>query len=189
MEDSLEKFILEHRSDFDIREPDPRLWGRIKAILGKKKAINWKLVLKRAAIVILIFSASYMTNEFIHSLQNGNSKEHSMIQVTREQKIPGLKETEAYYTSLVNRKMEEIKPIIANCPSIGQELKYDISELDSIYNELKNDLKDNMDNQEVIEAIIENYRLKIAILEDIIGEINQQGDECINKTDHENHEL
>lgn len=189
MEDKLERFILEHRSDFDIREPDPRLWGRIKAVLGKEKAINWKLVLKRAAIVILIFSASYMTNEFIHRLQNGNSKEHSIVQVTREQKIPGLKEAEAYYSNLVNQKMEEIRPIIANCPSIEQELEYDISELDSIYKELKNDLKDNMANQEVIEAIIENYRLKIVILEDIMGEVNQQGDECIYNTDSENHEL
>jgi hypothetical protein len=189
MKDRLEKFILEHRPDFDIREPDPRLWGKIKAALGKEKAINWKLVLKRAAIVILIFSASYMANEFIHHLQNGNSKDQSIVQMTRDQKIPGLKETEAYYANLVNLKMEEIKPIIANCPSIEQELKYDISELDSIYKELKNDLKDNMANQEVIEAIIENYRLKISILEDIMGEINQQGDECIYNTDHENHEL
>jgi 3-hydroxyacyl-CoA dehydrogenase len=39
-----------------------------------------------------------------------------------------------------------------------------------------------MANQEVIEAIIENYRLKITILEDILTEITPLNDECISKT-------
>jgi 3-hydroxyacyl-CoA dehydrogenase len=57
-----------------------------------------------------------------------------------------------------------------------------MSELDSMYYDLKSDLKDNMANQEVIEAIIENYRLKITILEDILTEITPLNDECISKT-------
>jgi hypothetical protein len=93
-----------------------------------------------------------------------------------------LKEAETYYTNIVNQKLDELKPIIANCPSLVEELNYDLSELDSVYLDLKRDLKDNMANQEVIEAIIENYRLKITILEDLLNEITLVGDECISNS-------
>ena len=39
-------------------------------------------------------------------------------------------------------------------------------ELDSVYISLKSDLKDNIANHEVIEAMIQNYRLRISILEE-----------------------
>jgi hypothetical protein len=56
-----------------------------------------------------------------------------------------------------------------------------MSELDSVYIDLKADLKDNMANQEVIEAIIENYRMKISILEDLLKQIDPEDDECVSK--------
>jgi hypothetical protein len=99
-----------------------------------------------------------------------------------ESAIPALKETEAYYAGLVNQKLDELKPIIASCPSLEEELNLDMSELDSVYTDLKNDLKDNMANQAVIEAIIDNYRLKIRILEDLLSEIGSREDECLTKT-------
>jgi hypothetical protein len=101
----------------------------------------------------------------------------------KENTVPGLRETEVYYTSLVNQKLDELKPIIANCPSLKEELNFDMSELDSVYLDLKADLKDNMANQEVVEAIIENYRLKIRILEDLLTEMEPRGDECISKNE------
>jgi hypothetical protein len=100
-----------------------------------------------------------------------------------ENSIPGLGEAEAYYTSLINQKMDELKPVIDNCPSLQEELNYDMTELDSVYTDLKKDLKDNMANQEVVEAIIENYRLKISILEDLLKEMAPLGDECIPNTE------
>jgi len=113
----------------------------------------------------------------IHRLNKGS------VKAGRENGIPGLSEAEAYYTNLVNQKLDELKPVIANCPSIQEELNYDMSELDSVYIDLKKDLKDNMANQEVIEAIIENYRLKVSILEDILSELSPLDEECIPNTD------
>jgi 3-hydroxyacyl-CoA dehydrogenase len=56
-----------------------------------------------------------------------------------------------------------------------------MSELDSLYSALKADLKDNVANQEVIEAIIENYRLRIAILEELLAELKPQDGMCVSK--------
>jgi hypothetical protein len=39
--------------------------------------------------------------------------------------------------------------------------------LDSIFSNIKKDLKDNVATQEVVEALIQNYRIKIRILEDM----------------------
>jgi hypothetical protein len=183
MEDRFEKFIRENRENFNFREPDPRIWKKIEADIHARRKFDWRLIMKRAAVVVMIFAASYIVNEMIHRLNDKGFKAQKSTGNNKENIIPGLIETEAYYTSLVNQKLDELKPIIANCPSLEKELNVDMSELDSVYVELKSDLKDNMANQEVIEAIIENYRLKITILEDILTEITPFGDECISKTE------
>jgi hypothetical protein len=181
MDDRFEKFISEHREKFNFREPDPRIWQKIKTNIRKEKGINWRLILTRAAAVLIIFAASYAVNEFIHRFRSQDFKTNSAK--NQENAVLGFKETEAYYTGLLNQKLDELKPIIANCPVIEKELEYDLSELDSIYYDLKNDLKDNIANQEVIEAIIENYKLKVNILEDILKEIDPQSEECISNLD------
>jgi signal transduction histidine kinase len=183
MDDRFEKFIAENRENFDFREPDPLIWKKIKADVQVKQKFNWRVIMKRAAVVVLIFAASYVVNEMVHRLSDRGLNALKSIKGHKETTLPGLNEAEAYYTNIVNQKLDELKPIIANCPSLEKELNYDMSELDSVYHDLKTDLKDNMANQEVIEAIIENYRLKITILEDILTEITPLNDECISKTD------
>jgi hypothetical protein len=176
MKDRFENFIKDHRESFDFREPDPRIWENLKKDIPAQRRLPWQLFLKRAAIVLLIFGASYIANEMVHQYRNNGI---SSLKQGKESTIPGLNEAEAYYTNLINQKLDELKPVIANCPSLQEEIDYDLSELDSVYTELKSDLKDNMANQEVIEAIIENYRLKITILEDIMSELAPFEEECI----------
>jgi hypothetical protein len=181
MKDRFEKFITENRGNFDTREPDPLIWDKIEKDIRVKHQFDWKIGLKRAAIVLVVCLASYGAFELTHRLSSKNFQSASKIKNNKENSIPGLNEAEAYYTNVVNEKLDELKPIIANCPSLEEELQYDLSELDSVYLDLKGDLKDNMANQEVVEAIIENYRLKITILEDILSELTSMGEECIPK--------
>jgi hypothetical protein len=172
MKDRLEKFILENREEFDFREPDPGLWNKIKSGIRPRKKIRFGYVLSRVAAVLLIFIISYMINRFIYE---GFPK--ISFSKDRETEIPELREAENYYTGLLNEKLDEIKPILSACPSLEKELNYDLNQLDSIYRELKNDLKDNIANQEVIDAMIQNYRLRISILEEVLSEIKPDNDE------------
>jgi len=148
-----------------------------------KRNFDWKLFMKRAAIVMLIFSASYVVNDMVRHYYGRGLQSLKPGKAGKENVMPGLREAEAYYTGLVNQKLNELEPILANCPSLEEEVNYDMSELDSVYIQLKIDLKDNMANQEVIEAIIENYRLKISILEDLLKELEPYADECIPNTE------
>ena len=84
------------------------------------------------------------------------------------QENPQLKETEIYYNNLVNSLYREATPLLTGNPEIKKELTTDISHLDSICIEIKKDLKDNVANQEVVEALIQNYRIKIRLLEDML---------------------
>ena len=65
---------------------------------------------------------------------------------------------------------------------MGETLQQDLSELDSIYHELQMDLRDNIANDEVVEAMIQNYILKIQILEDLLKYM----DETSNINNNEN---
>jgi hypothetical protein len=182
MDDRIKKFISEHRKEFDFRVPDPAIWKKIEADIRVKRELKWRVIMTRAAAVVLIFAASYGVNELVHRFKSRNNQASETRGGVAGHTVPGLHEAEVYYSGLVNQRLDELKPIIANCPSIKEELNFDMSELDSVYLDLKADLKDNMDNQEVVEAIIENYRLKIRILEDLLSEMDPLEEECISNT-------
>lgn len=187
MPDKLEKYIIENRDQFDIYEPDPVAWKRIEKKIRLKSGINWRMVLIRAAGVAVIISLSFLASEFIHRLRDNRILTDRVGRKSKEVVIPELKEAEAYYAAMVNEKLAQMKDLISDHPDIEEELLADFSELDSIYLELKNDLKDNIANQEVINAIIENYKLKIDILEDMLMELNP--DRNVNRPKNEDYDL
>ena len=167
MKDRLEQFISNNRDQFDLFEPDEKLWSGIESTVNQKKTfrIGWKGVVSRAAAVLIIFAASFLVQEILHRRQSvvtENYEDEIM------QEIPELLEAEIYYTSLLNNKIEQIEPLISENPELGETLEQDLSELDSIYTELQKDLRDNIANDEVVEAMIQNYILKIQILEDLL---------------------
>lgn len=180
MENKFEKFVREHREDFDFREPDPKLWAKIEKNIKPRRIITWRIVASRAAAIVLIFIASYAVHEYLgnRTIKLAQKKHHTKEEII----IPELQEAEIYYSGLINEKLRAAEPILTNCPVIEKELKTDLAQLDSIYNDLKKDLKDNIANQEVIEAIIENYRLRIALLEELLKAVQPAEGACITKT-------
>jgi hypothetical protein len=164
MKDRLEEFVRGHSQEFDIHEPDPALWGKIEKTITPKKINPWKYYISRAAIIIFLIGGSLIGQRMW--MKNGHNLAKKETEV--ELNIPELTEAEMYYTGMINEKMEEVKPLLLEHPSLQTELNTDMSELDSVYRSLKNDLKDDIANQEVIEAMIQNYRLRISILEDML---------------------
>lgn len=171
MRDNLEKFIHKNREEFDSYEPDDGLWNKIEKKIRPHKTISWRMVVNRAAAVILIFAASYMVNRYFDKDRVADrirsKKEKPVI-------IPELREAEIYYSGLINEKLQEIKPMLADNPMLEKEINVDLNQLDSIYDGLKQDLMDNIANQEVIEAMIQNYRLRLSILEDVLSQLKPE---------------
>jgi hypothetical protein len=164
--DRLEQFIAENRDQLDFYDPADKVWNRINGRIRKERRLpNFKTIIWWAAVVLVIFSFSFLLQEYLHRNDMLTGRKDKKIQNIE---IPELQEAEIYYTNLVNEKIQEIEPLLKNHPELGDELKNDLSELDSIYSELQKDLKDNIANDEVVEAMILNYRLKLQILEDLL---------------------
>ena len=57
-------------------------------------------------------------------------------------------------------------------PELKMEVEGDLLELETMYNELRKDLKENMANKNVIEAMIENNRYRLRVVDDVLAQIN-----------------
>jgi predicted CopG family antitoxin len=93
-----------------------------------------------------------------------------------------IRETELYYSQMVSQRYNELRPYLAGDPAAEEMLALDMTELDEVYGQLKEDLKDNASNPEVIEAMILNYRVKLEILEDLLYQLKEKE----NQDDEEN---
>jgi len=161
MKDIIEIFIEENREQFDFYEPSKDSW---KQISKRRKPIfkrhSYKKYLFRAAIFIGIFLGSYTLQYYLFS--------QGYLQTNTVQQIPQLQKAEAYYSMEFTNKLTEIRKHLASYPEIEKNMNYDISELDSIYQVLRLDLKDGVSQEDVIDAMVQNYKLKLQVLEDYL---------------------
>ena len=169
MKDKLEQFVNEHKEEFDLLEPRADLWKGID--LPERRRFITAGLLWKAAIVIMIFGASLLANSYL-------KKDHERRSMAAAEKtineIPELAEANKYYSGLIQAKLNEVHSELKSYPEINLNVNRDLSELDSIYNSLKNDLKDNISNPEIIEAMIQNYRLKLELLEQVLADLRSE---------------
>lgn len=168
--DSLEEHIRRNREDMDRYDVSESVWSRIRKNLGKNKSAGKKW-LSIAALIVVVFGTSLLFfRPVFRWSESNNQKKNDIVDM---QHNPQLKETELYYNNLVNSLYSEATPLLTKNPEIKKELNADLSHLDSICIDIKKDLKDNISNQDVVEALIQNYRIKIRILEDMLTVLNE----------------
>jgi len=174
--DRLEEFVKNNRNAFDVHEPDPSLWLKISPenktenATGKsKRHVRSLNILRYAAAVAVIFAG---ISAGIYYLSGAKSDPAKIYGAMYEEVI----EAESYYSGMVEQRYRELKPYFSSSPEIKASLDSDLNELDQIYSELKEDLKENVANPEVIEAMIQNYRMKVEILEDLLSNLKEKED-------------
>jgi predicted CopG family antitoxin len=184
--DKLEEFILDHRDQFDDMEPRPELWDGIRKRKAPVLNIGWKAVAWRAAAVVIIFFSSYIFFRLTDKepvQPSGNN--YAEMQEDQSPLVNELKEAEIYYTSQIEFMRAEAIRLSDGDPGVKEIIDTEMTDLDQVYEELKRDLKDNTDNEEVIEAMIQNYRIKLEILEEILWQL-KESKEPINSSSDEN---
>lgn len=168
--DSLKKWLSENPNagSYDSKDLDD-LWPGIEEALddsqkfSQRKFPVWNIT-RWAAAILLVAVAGYTV--YFSTIGTADESGISLHEVS-----PEMAETEYYYSSQVNQKLELIKTSGVQIDPLVFE---DIQTLDSAYQDLMHDLRDGADNEEVVEAMIENYRLKLAILERILKEIDKK---------------
>ena len=171
MSDRLEDFVKQNREQFDLREPDPSIWLKIqtdsdsdgRAVMKEHRPLRW---LRIAAAVAMIFAGS---TAGIYFLTGDRAEAERSSELYLE-----IIETEQYYSRMVSDRYDELQPFLVSNPVAKEMLSADMEELDEVYKELKEDLKDNASNPEVIEAMILNYRVKLEILEDLLIQLKEK---------------
>ncbi|MBL6446119.1 hypothetical protein JMN32_07360 [Fulvivirga sp. 29W222] len=163
MKDKLKESVDSRREDFDLFDADfDQMWSNVEQGLNKSRRNIWPFAGKIAATILLLVIVGW---GFISLKFNDSSEGVALHEIS-----PELAETEYYYSQQVAEKLSIIK---ASKAGVDKEVMDNLIALDSAYQDLKQDLKDNADNEEVVEAMITNYRLKLSILEQILKEIKQ----------------
>jgi hypothetical protein len=167
MGDKLKKYVDKERASFDVYDEDlSGLWDNIDQKLDQDKAkFNPLSYIWKVAAIILVVSAMAL----VVIMQSGGGNEDMILYRIS----PELAEAESFYNDLIAEKLTIIQASIPN----NDFYKADIEMLNEAYADLKDDLRDNADNQEVVQAMIANYKIRLTMLERILQEIDQEKDE------------
>ncbi len=170
MKDRLERFVRDNREDFDSYEPSKALWKKIETEVAqqqpKSKPLNGKIVnlgrvqwrMSIAAGIALILTVGY---GIITYMQMPND-------------ITGLSLPPAYrsaygkelvqFTSLVEQKREELKALEKEDPQLYHQFDAELQALDKNYQNLKNELPQNPNPEELLKAMVQNLNMQIDLL-------------------------
>ncbi|MDZ7607259.1 MAG: hypothetical protein U5K79_17130 [Cyclobacteriaceae bacterium] len=117
-------------------------------------------------ILIAVIALGYYVNTRRIDTENNGIALHN---ISRE-----LAETEAFYAGEIQEKIQMLEVAEG---SIDPDVRLQLDQMDEDYNELKNDLQDRADSEEVINAMIGYYRLKLDLLEKILDEIQETNED------------
>ncbi len=167
--DRLESFVNENRHEFDRMEPSDKIWESINKRLEEQpkqriQRMNW---MKVAAVIAIIIAVPAIVYQVRFSEQKQTAK---AVHVDPE--VQELMEAEAFYSQEVSGKLAEIQKCYKIYPELKGEVEGDLNELETMYRSLKSDLKENISNKEVIEAMIENNRYRLKLVDEVLEQIN-----------------
>jgi hypothetical protein len=161
MNDNLEKYIKENKSEFDDLTPNRHVWKHIELSLdhaGQRKA--WiKNVMKIAAAFITILGVGVIIGWYV-----GRS-DFNKNNLATSPKMLELKSVEENYVKQLNVKLNTIEDKTSKI-SVEKEL----NDLDIIYEELRTELRqaENSNLDVLIDAMIKNNKTKAEMLEFIL---------------------
>lgn len=162
MSDRLEEFIKNHKEAFDDREPSDQLWVSIEKELEndtRKVVPAWPWVWKVAAVFFFVTSAWLVADKL---LRHGGPLGEEELAMTDEYR--DFVEADRYYTTLISQKKQEIEDFRLANSNLEEEFLNDVDKLDSMYIELKNELKTFQYNEKLMDAVIRNLQLRVEIL-------------------------
>jgi hypothetical protein len=171
MKDSLQRFIRDNKENFDDAEPTEGLWTKINERIPQKTTENTPIVAfannskkpqhqwfnwRMAASVVLVLGvgwAFYVNREY----QVVAQPELALADLSSAKQV-------ADYTRQIDQKRDELYVLINNDPTLQKEFGGELGQLEKSYQSLKASLPENLNQEVVIEAMIQNLQWQIDIL-------------------------
>ena len=149
MGDQFEKFIMENRSAFDDAEPSEKIWNSIDQKL-EKKTVPMNIIWKVAAVLFLVSTVVLLIDRKAPTIEMGPMLSQEFV------------DAEDYYVTMINQRKELIREHLS--PEEEKAFLTEINDLDAMYLELKETYQSNASSERVMDAMINNLQLRLAIL-------------------------
>lgn len=177
MSDKLKNYIADNEEHFDSA-PTSGHFERFRKLQDKQELVNVKplsrktstnLIVNVAAITVLFLGLGWMlfnlgkiqgAQEFTETNQNNS--------ISTE-----LLEAEFFFTEQVNQKKKEVLAFSSPENQDTKQIMEELKKLELQYLDLKDELSLNQDNPLIINAMIENYRIRLSVLERLLKQLKK----------------
>ncbi|MEM1336423.1 MAG: hypothetical protein AAGF96_01675 [Bacteroidota bacterium] len=167
--DNFEKHIRENAAQFDTQKADrAKLWANISAALSEEQAAPkviplWKRPMLRiaASVVLLLGIAGFIGLTVV----GGGNRETQYV--SKE-----LLDIDQHYQGLVAYQVRLVQNNPNLTPADKAEFLSFMDDLDAEYEVLRKEMRNNLDNARVLEAIVANYKKRIELIENLLQQLN-----------------
>ncbi len=174
MSNKLKNFISDNRKAFDDEIPSNKVWENIDASFIEKK--KQRFVLSRfykwsmapAAILVIAFGFYFVANK-----KTAETEIVAIAETDINKLAPDYAPQMNQFVKMIDTKQEELKMLAKEQPELYQQFTTAIYQLDSSYNNLKNQLSATPNREMLLEAMIQNLQLQLNVLNQQLNIINQ----------------
>jgi len=173
----LEKYIKDHKDEFDTLEPGNGHFHRFEDRLASQPVavqpgIKRPMILKVAALILLMITVSV----FVFDLATREIRERFATEKPGTELPLEIREAVQYYNNQTNTQIGTLRKLAAARREAGvasESAAAEIKNLDAATAELKKLLADNPGNEHILDAIIQNQQMKGSVLQTIITQLSQ----------------
>lgn len=172
--DKFEKHIKENISFFNEHKADSdKMWSNIENALNEQETIEkprkkWRnnYLFKIAASIAILLGLFTFINNSSHKPQSLANKEFSDIEV--------------HYKAIVNYQVSLVNKSTKLTNEDKKEFLFFMDELDEEHDVLKIEIQKNINSEQVLEALVLNYKKRIEIIEKLLKQINNNSEKTSN---------
>lgn len=166
--DPLEDFIQGNRQAFEESFDPSASWKKMQEKRAPKKinrssGFSW---LQVAALLFITVGAVALLRFYDGSTQQTVVKNYHF---SLGDLSPELGEVEQHYTAAIKEKMDQAEVL-----KVAGQFKSELKFIDDQRLVLEKEMQENVNNSKVVEAMIQNYRMKLRLLEEMLEDIENE---------------
>tara|TARA_R110002050_G_scaffold244268_1_gene380920 strand:+ start:75867 stop:76454 length:588 start_codon:yes stop_codon:yes gene_type:complete len=181
MSDKLKQFIADNEAQFDTT-PKPGHFDRFKALQEQhahtamnadsqqQQNSSLPMLMKIAAILVLVLGIGWMI--FNLGKMQG-AQEFATIGNASPIDSDELKEAEFFFTEQVDLKKKEVLAFSNTNNADTKHILLELEKLELQYIDLKEELEINQNNAQIINAMVDNYRMRLSVLERLLAHLKK----------------
>ena len=190
--DYIEKLIEDHMEGLNENEPREGHFDRFGEKLkqqNRKKVFSLNTALKVAAAVVFILLIAnqafiYLSSDNPVSIFNPGEKEEEMTLASVSSEY---EEVEFYFSNAIDNGLNQWENMVESglvSEEEQQMMDNELSEFESRYEKLQNDLTANPNDERVINAMLEYYQTKLSVINMIVNKLEE-----VKQKKNTNHEI